>query len=191
MKRLWSPLLLLTLFATAGCMSVRPPEIARQSGAVEPSTTLPPKVLLIYQVNLERKSFVTSTPEKAEAIYHLAGAEYVKRIAALGGSADYRVSSSDAPLEIPKGDYTHVSMQKITQLSVDGYGNAWNRTWDSSLYVLDRSGAGIPPRRAATQVYASDGIRCFSISQYANRVECQVKYMDHLVAQVAPIFPKK
>jgi hypothetical protein len=191
MKRLWSPLLLLTLFATAGCMSVRPPEIARQSGAVEPSTTLPPKVLLIYQVNLERKSFVTSTPEKAEAIYHLAGAEYVKRIAAMGGSADYKVSSDDAPPEIPKGDYTHVSMQKITRLSVDNYGNAWNRTWDSSLYVLDRSGAGIPPRRAANQVYHSDGIRCFSISQYANRVECQVKYMDHLVAQVAPVFPKK
>jgi len=191
MNRLWSAVLLLATFAVTGCMSVKDPQIARQSGAAELSTTSPPNVLLIFQVNLERQNFATSTPEKAEALYHLAGAEYVKRIAALGGIADYKVSSSDIPVEIPKGNYTHVSMQKITRMTVDNHGNGWNRTWDSSLFVLDRTGAGIQPRRAANQVYSSDGVRCFSISQYANRVECQVKYMDHLVAQVAPIFPKK
>lgn len=191
LRFLYVSLLLLAALAASGCMSVRDPQIARQTGSVEVSTASPPSVLLIFQVNLERRSFMTTTAEKADALYHLAGPAFVKRIEAMGGKAEYKVSSELVPLEVPRSGHTHVSIQKITQLSVDGYGNSWYRVWDSSLFVLDRTAEGKPPRRAVNQVYSSDGIRCFSGSQYANRVDCQVKYIDHLVAQVAPIFPAK
>jgi hypothetical protein len=175
----------------SGCMSVRDPKVNNQSGMAEPSGETRPNILLVFQVALERKNFLTNTPEKAEALYHLAGQAFVKRIEALGGQADYKVFSDSSDFEIPKAGHTHLLAEKIKQLSVDGNGNAWDRVWDSTLWVLDRSAEKRAPKKVFTQVYESDGVRCFSLSQYANRAECQVKYIDHLVAQVAPVLPAK
>jgi hypothetical protein len=175
----------------SGCMSVRDPKINNQSGMAEPSGETRPNILLVFQVALERKNFLTNTPQKAEALYHLAGQAFVKRIEALGGQADYKVFSDSSDFEIPKAGHTHLLAEKIKQLSVDSNGNAWDRVWDSTLWMLDRSAEKRAPKKVFTQVYESDGVRCFSLSQYANRAECQVKYIDHLVAQVAPVLPAK
>jgi hypothetical protein len=175
----------------SGCMSVRDPKINNQTGTTERSAEARPNILLVFQVGLERKNFATRTPEKAEALYHLAGQAFVKRIEALGGQADYKVFSDSNDFEIQNPGHTHVLTEKIKQISVDSNGNAWDRVWDATLWVIDKSPEKRAPKKVMTQLYEADGVRCFSASQYANRAECQVKYIDHLVAQVAPVFAAK
>ena len=190
-RALASAMTLAAAVLASGCMSVRDPKVNNQSGMAVPSGDAKPNVLLVFQVALERKNFLTNTPEKAEALYHLAGQAFVKRVEALGGQADYKVFSDSSDFEIPKAGHTHVLAEKIKQLSVDNHGNAWDRVWDATLWVLDRSPEKQAPKKVFSQVYESDGVRCFSLSQYANRAECQVKYIDHLVAQVAPVLTAK
>ncbi len=182
---------LLAAFAISGCMSVKDPRVATQTGSVDRSVTERPSILVVFQVHLETKTFLSRAPAHAEGLYRVAGAAFAKRIEALGGTVEYSVTSESTPPPIKPGAHSHLVVHKLTQVSVDGYGNTWNRSWDSSLFVLDKTPGSTQINRAFNQKYSSDGIRCFSGSQYANREACQVKYIDHLVAQVAPIFPAK
>lgn len=161
------------------------PRITNQTGMAERSTAKP-NILLVFRTALERRHYRTA--EQAEAPYHLVGKDFVKRIEALGGQADYKIISDSNDLELPALGHTHLLAENIKQLAVDSRGSIKYRVWDATLWVTPEKR---PARKVFTQVYESDGINCFSASQYANKVECQVKYIDHLVAQVAPVFPAK
>jgi hypothetical protein len=168
----------------SGCMSMPDPRITSQSGMAE-RTAGQPNILLVFRIALERRHYRTT--EQAETLYHLAGKEFVKRIEALGGQASYKIISDSNDLEIPVG-HTHVLVENIKQISMDGRGFIKYRVWDATLWVTPEKR---PARKVFTQVYESDGIICFSMSQFANRADCQVKYIDHFVGQLAPVFPAK
>jgi hypothetical protein len=183
---------LFAAFALSGCMSVKDPSVGRHTGTVERSATTPPRILLVFQVPLEWERYSERTGKHIEIEYNLAGKAFIKRIEALGGTAEYKIHTDKSTPTLHVQGFTHVAVHQITQLIVTtSNGSVWNRTWDLSLYALDGIGGNKGPRMMFNQVYAADGVSCFSNSQYANREACQVKYIDHLVAQVAPIFPPR
>ncbi|WP_431096277.1 hypothetical protein [Polaromonas aquatica] len=174
----------------SGCISIPAPRVTSQSGKAEASGDTKPNVLLVLHVSLQRKAFPSSTAKQAEAMYDPVGQAFVKRVEALGGKADYKVFSEASDFEIPQAGYTHVLVERIKQMSVSGQGNSY-RTWDATLWVMDTSTTRRAAKKVFTQVYESNGVFCFSVTQYANKVECQVQYVDHLVAHMAPVLPAK
>jgi hypothetical protein len=174
----------------SGCISIPAPRVTSQSGMAEASGDTKPNVLLVLHVSLQRKASPRSTQKQAEAMYDPIGQAFVNRVEALGARADYKVFSEVSDFEIPQAGYTHVLVERIKQMSVTGQGNSY-RTWDATLWVMDPSPAKRAAKKVFTQVYESDGVFCFSLSQYANKVECQVQYIDHLAAQMAPVLPAK
>jgi hypothetical protein len=161
-------------FIVSGCMSILPPKVLSQSGTAEPSGDAKPNVLLVIQVGLQRKAFPRSTPEQTESMYRPIGQAFVKRVEALGGQADYKVFSDANDFEIPQAGYTHVLVERIKHLAVSSQGNTY-RTWDATLWVMDTSPAKRAAKKVFTQVYESDGVHCFSVTQYANNAECQAQ----------------
>jgi hypothetical protein len=174
----------------SGCMSIPAPRVSSQSGMAEASGDAKPNVLLVLHVSLQRKAYPSDTAKRAETMYDPVGQAFVKRVEALGGKADYKVFSETSDFEIPQAGYTHVLVERIKQMSIDGHGTS-HRTWDATLWVMDTSPARRAAKKVFTQVYESNGVFCFTATQYANKVECQVQYVDHLVAHMAPVLPAK
>jgi hypothetical protein len=150
------------------------------------------KVLVVLDVSLIASNLGESSAQKREQSLQemflpLANA-MVDEVKKSGGDATHLIHSSGMRLPPPGPEYSHVWTQATDQLTKKGGLFISNYVWYGSI-AERREGAGFAEIYRVK--YQSDGSKCFIAALYfANKAECQKKYLEQVSGQWAKAGPK-
>lgn len=181
-----------TIFLLSGCVSISDPVVFRKqiTPPVITADIPPKKVLIMFDFSLEYpyipSGLVFSKEDNIDKTYGNVARILVKKIINQGVQADYLFHSTPTPLTQNYSGYSHVLIEKLDKFTAvrSNYGTSSSyRQWNATLYEVQ--GSSLKP--IFNEGYMSDGIACFSISQYANKDLCKTKYIDFLFAHLTSI----
>jgi hypothetical protein len=168
------------LLAVAGCATARDPVVGDERVLAAPVPLGNVLVVVDIRGDVQASGAGQKDTARLERLYAPLGQAMSDAVAAAGGKPRLVVVSFADDLPRPGAQDSHVWTQTITRLTrhSGSYGNYTdNRSWISTIAHRKPGTELLQP--AYQTRYTSDGVACFGTSHqyYANRAECQRKYL--------------
>jgi hypothetical protein len=176
------------IFLISGCMSIADPIILSEKKEQQITARPLKNVLVVIDISVEYphlpSGLAFSKQDNMTKMYESLAKAMVTAVQKTGGNASYQLVFNGERLSIPS-DVSHVWAQTLIRLTKTSSSQGYyisSRTWEGG--IAQRSPSSSEFLRLFKTAYVSDGPSCFTISQYANRDECQKKYLDLVVRQL-------
>jgi hypothetical protein len=177
-----------TLFVavlTSGCMTIPDPAVSLDHRAARPVPLKNVLVIVDYKLDVEATGGGAARENVRKQFYGPIGEAMADAVKAAGGTPTLVYVTRSEQLPIASGDYSHVWVQRISNLiRVSGDGGNWveHLRWRGSLAHRPAPGAHLV--NAYEMDYRSDGFRCFGIQVFAGKEECRAKVKALLNSQL-------
>lgn len=172
-------------FLISGCATIADPVTYSEKKISSPALPVK-KVLVIVDASLVADNFGNSVRTKEAVINEMflpLAKSMVDEVKKTGSEASYLIHFEGARLSPPGDEYSHAWTQTLDRFIKKNGIFVSDFVWVGS--ILERKGPITFSEIYRTE-YRSDGSKCFINSiHFANKAECQKKYMDSVSGQLA------